>query len=409
MDVWWEDWKEWGKSAGAWDGLADRKRPTTGESTAAPEAAPAPAPDNWPHEIPNILVFAMKLARRTERSMDKLVWEMKVLNALHVQLEEEEAEKEKKGEKRSETLPPFPRLYDYGRLVETEGWRNFVRLRLEGRERRRAQAVAGTPGGLSELKPVPFLVMERVGLSVDELVSAAPLRRLGRRLAASLAVAALEAVQSLHSRGFIHRHLTPRNLALRLPPGARLHFLYTDEDKDQEPPLKLSVVILDLAEAELWPKPPKAARRDFHGSIKYGSPRQHRWEPAGPVDDLWALHYMATEWISGRPLPWHQAKQINGHGGAGPAKLAARPNQLYRLCPPQFAEVHALLQKMGPYQLSPPALSELYNKALAELLLRSSPAWLPFKLGNPTAFHLPAPNPNPNPTVPSVSDRRPKP
>ncbi|XP_064621848.1 uncharacterized protein LOC135484380 [Lineus longissimus] len=111
--------------------------------------------------------------------------------------------------------------------------------------------------------------------------------RLGRQI--------LEAIESIHSVGFLHRDVKPSNFAIgRLPINAK------------------KVYMLDFGLARQYTntagevRAPRAAA-GFRGTVRYASVNAHKNREMGRHDDLWSLFYMLVEFVIGQ-LPWRKIK-----------------------------------------------------------------------------------------------------
>ncbi|XP_074662887.1 uncharacterized protein LOC141915300 [Tubulanus polymorphus] len=111
--------------------------------------------------------------------------------------------------------------------------------------------------------------------------------RLGRQI--------LEAIQSIHSVGFLHRDIKPSNFAM-----------------GRHPSNNKKVYMLDFGLARQYTnsegevRAPRAAA-GFRGTVRYASVNAHKNKEMGRHDDLWSLFYMLVEFVIGQ-LPWRKIK-----------------------------------------------------------------------------------------------------
>ena len=319
---------------------------------------------------------------------------------------------------RAEQLKPlrqrqafFPKLYDFGSVDETHGYEGFeINRRLEELNR-----LMGEGGQKYEKKaafrfpePVPFLVMERLRLNLEELEAGAPLRRLTGRVAFPLALACAEALAALHSFGFLHRNVQPRNFLLRAPLGFRRP--PAGLEWTREAPVPLQVVLCDFGTSMVWPSRPQNPAAYFQGSLLFASPDSHLGRRPSPMDDFFSLHYVLLGWlISPRELPWAASRVNQGTGGVGPVKQRLPLAELYAPAEEaaanatvsfaeEMTEAHRQLVRASEPPAHPSAglpnpkdpnrhrsVTQYYQEALDKVSGGPSPPWLPFDL-HPDTF-----------------------
>ncbi|XP_072343709.1 tau-tubulin kinase 2-like isoform X2 [Scyliorhinus torazame] len=111
--------------------------------------------------------------------------------------------------------------------------------------------------------------------------------RLGKQI--------LEAIESIHTVGFLHRDIKPSNFAMgRFPSTCRKCFMldfglarqFTNSCGDVRPPRVVA---------------------GFRGTVRYASINAHKNREMGRHDDLWSLFYMLVEFVVGQ-LPWRKIK-----------------------------------------------------------------------------------------------------
>ncbi|XP_056403089.1 tau-tubulin kinase 2 isoform X2 [Hyla sarda] len=140
-----------------------------------------------------------------------------------------------------------------------------------------------------------YVVMQLQGRNLADLrrsqsrgtFSISTMLRLGRQI--------LEAIESIHSVGFLHRDIKPSNFAMgRFPSTCRKCYM------------------LDFGLARQFTnscgdvRPPRAVA-GFRGTVRYASVNAHRNREMGRHDDLWSLFYMLVEFVVGQ-LPWRKIK-----------------------------------------------------------------------------------------------------
>ncbi|XP_067272932.1 tau-tubulin kinase 2b [Pseudorasbora parva] len=111
--------------------------------------------------------------------------------------------------------------------------------------------------------------------------------RLGRQI--------LEAIESIHSVGFLHRDIKPSNFAMgRLASTCRTCYMldfglarqFTNSSQEVRPPRLVA---------------------GFRGTVRYASVNAHKNKEMSRHDDLWSLFYMLVEFRTGQ-LPWRKIK-----------------------------------------------------------------------------------------------------
>ncbi|KAF1376737.1 hypothetical protein PFLUV_G00214570 [Perca fluviatilis] len=111
--------------------------------------------------------------------------------------------------------------------------------------------------------------------------------RLGKQI--------LEAIESIHSVGFLHRDIKPSNFAMgRLASTCRCCYMldfglarqFTNSNQEVRPPRPVA---------------------GFRGTVRYASINAHKNKEMGRHDDLWSLFYMLVEFMVGQ-LPWRKIK-----------------------------------------------------------------------------------------------------
>uniref|UniRef100_A0A3P8YDC1 non-specific serine/threonine protein kinase n=1 Tax=Esox lucius TaxID=8010 RepID=A0A3P8YDC1_ESOLU len=140
-----------------------------------------------------------------------------------------------------------------------------------------------------------YVVMELQGRNLADLrrtmsrgtFSISTTLRLGRQI--------LEAIESIHSVGFLHRDIKPSNFAMgRLASTCRCCYMldfglarqFTNSSQEVRPPRPVA---------------------GFRGTVRYASVNAHKNKEMGRHDDLWSLFYMLVEFMVGQ-LPWRKVK-----------------------------------------------------------------------------------------------------
>ncbi|KAJ8401135.1 hypothetical protein AAFF_G00387170 [Aldrovandia affinis] len=137
--------------------------------------------------------------------------------------------------------------------------------------------------------------------------------RLGRQI--------LEAIESIHSVGFLHRDIKPSNFAMgRFPSTCRTCYMldfglarqFTNSCQEVRPPRPVA---------------------GFRGTVRYASVNAHKNKEMGRHDDLWSLFYMLVEFTVGQ-LPW---RKIKDKEQVGKLKENYDDRLLLKHMPPEFS------------------------------------------------------------------------
>ncbi|XP_041710636.1 tau-tubulin kinase 2-like isoform X2 [Coregonus clupeaformis] len=140
-----------------------------------------------------------------------------------------------------------------------------------------------------------YVVMELQGRNLADLrrsmtrgtFTVSSTLRLGQQI--------LEAIESIHSVGFLHRDIKPSNFAMgRFPSTCRTCYMldfglarqFTNSCQEVRPPRPVA---------------------GFRGTVRYASVNAHKNKEMGRHDDLWSLFYMLVEFMVGQ-LPWRKIK-----------------------------------------------------------------------------------------------------
>ncbi|KAL5102819.1 Tau-tubulin kinase 1 [Taenia crassiceps] len=124
----------------------------------------------------------------------------------------------------------------------------------------------------------------------------APNRSFTRSTALRIICKCLDALEELHSIGYLHRDIKPSNFCLR-------------RDNAME------ICLLDFGLVRPYTKPgttnqirPPRPSAGFRGTVRYASTNAHEYRELGRHDDLWSMYYMLVEFLSGE-LPWQRRSE----------------------------------------------------------------------------------------------------
>ncbi|CAF1280920.1 unnamed protein product, partial [Adineta ricciae] len=148
-------------------------------------------------------------------------------------------------------------------------------------------------GGTNEL--YNYVVMTLQGKNLAELRRSQTRQCFNLSTSLRISLQILQAIESIHAIGFLHRDVKPSNFSMgRLPTTCR------------------KVYMLDFGLARKYTNAEggvRAARPQagFRGTVRYASVNAHKNKEMGRHDDLWSLFYMLIEFITGQ-LPWRRIK-----------------------------------------------------------------------------------------------------
>lgn len=166
-----------------------------------------------------------------------------------------------------------------------------------------------------------YVVMELQGRNLADLrrtmsrgtFSVSTTLRLGKQI--------LEAIESIHSVGFLHRDIKPSNFAMgRLASTCRCCYMldfglarqFTNSSQEVRPPRPVA---------------------GFRGTVRYASINAHKNKEMGRHDDLWSLFYMLVEFMVGQ-LPW---RKIKDKEQVGNLKETYDHRLMLKHLPPEFS------------------------------------------------------------------------
>lgn len=144
--------------------------------------------------------------------------------------------------------------------------------------------------GMGRALGLNYLVMSRLGPSLQDLRKTVRDSQFTHVTVALVALQCIEALRQLHSVGFIHRDVKPANFAIGL---GEAHGI---------------IHLLDFGICRTWwdsrrkPRAPRP-RAPFRGTIRYASIATHEGMEQSRIDDLWSLFYMIVELVRGS-LDW---------------------------------------------------------------------------------------------------------
>uniref|UniRef100_A0A1I7ZCD4 non-specific serine/threonine protein kinase n=1 Tax=Steinernema glaseri TaxID=37863 RepID=A0A1I7ZCD4_9BILA len=141
-----------------------------------------------------------------------------------------------------------------------------------------------------------FIIMEMLGRNLTDLRKRQERRRFSTNTAIRATMQGLQAIETLHNIGYIHRDIKPTNMVIGCS-GLQKSIVYL---------LDYGMVRQHRFEDGTIRKGDSYAC--FHGTVRYASLNIHDMKEVGPVDDLWSLFYTMIELGEGS-LPWRHSKE----------------------------------------------------------------------------------------------------
>lgn len=174
-----------------------------------------------------------------------------------------------------------------------------------------------------------YVVMTLVGNSLSQLRKEAPKNKFSISTSVRIGKQCLEAIQDLHSVGYLHRDIKPSNFAI-----------------GQQESDKRNIYMLDFGLARYYLSSDGTIRTPryqagFRGTVRYASPNCHNNQDLARHDDIWSLLYMLIEMVSGG-LPWRKLEDKND---VGKMKKEIQPESLCSECPPEFIQIYKILME----------------------------------------------------------------
>uniref|UniRef100_A0A8L7T029 Bm2845, isoform c n=2 Tax=Brugia malayi TaxID=6279 RepID=A0A8L7T029_BRUMA len=141
-----------------------------------------------------------------------------------------------------------------------------------------------------------FIIITMLGPSLHTLRISHEKNHFSLGTALRFAQQSLEALQDMHSIGFLHRDVKPSNFGIGRPETNDSHIVY----------------IFDFGLARQFATRDKDCRiprksAPFRGTPRYASLCSHRKQEQSPKDDIESWFYMIVEWTVGT-LPWRKLK-----------------------------------------------------------------------------------------------------
>ncbi|KAK2963550.1 putative Tau-tubulin kinase [Blattamonas nauphoetae] len=168
-----------------------------------------------------------------------------------------------------------------------------------------------------------FYAMELLGPNLYEIRKKQRTRTFSIQTTVNVVIQLLEAVQTLHNCGFIHRDIKPMNVVIGGPSKA-MHDLYLIDYG-----LCIPVLSREQYQETLYEE------SNIIGTFHYCSPTTHHRRECGRRDDIISLLYMAVEMRLGK-LPWAGVTDMKE---LRKVKDSYCSEILMEGLPPEFAEI----------------------------------------------------------------------
>ncbi|XP_052437267.1 tau-tubulin kinase 2 isoform X1 [Carassius gibelio] len=166
-----------------------------------------------------------------------------------------------------------------------------------------------------------YVVMELQGRNLADLRRSMNRGTFTVSATLRLGLQMLEAIESIHSVGFLHRDIKPSNFAMgQFPSTCRTCYMldfglarqFTNSCQEVRPPRPVA---------------------GFRGTVRYASVNAHKNKEMGRHDDLWSLFYMLVEFLVGQ-LPW---RKIKDKEQVGKLKETYDHRLMLKHLPPEFS------------------------------------------------------------------------
>lgn len=185
---------------------------------------------------------------------------------------------------------------------------------------------------------MPYLAMELVGENLADLRGKAREGRFGARTTSAVAVAMLEALETMHDAGYVHRDIKPGNVCVGNGKDGMKKFYLIDFGLTRKFTDDEGVVLPEREDAT------------FRGTTTYASVYAHENKEQSARDDLYSVLYILAEAHEG-VLPWKVKGKSLGKKEIEDAKRACvrEPRNLCptRGCPWPIEQFARAIEKLG--------------------------------------------------------------
>uniref|UniRef100_A0A0K0E7I2 non-specific serine/threonine protein kinase n=1 Tax=Strongyloides stercoralis TaxID=6248 RepID=A0A0K0E7I2_STRER len=210
-----------------------------------------------------------------------------------------------------------------------------------------------------------YIVITLVGESLQDLRKAQPEQHYSLGCAISVGIQTLEAIEALHSIGYLHRDIKPANFTVGRPEANELRRVYMLDFG-----MCRRFVMNDDKNMHRKPR----AYAGFRGTIRYAPFNCHITRDLGRKDDLETWMYMTIELTTGC-LPW---KGMDSMKEVGEYKRICRYppfiNELFGGCPRQYFTIFEYLLTLGFYDAPDyPKIFDLMRNSLVTCFVNEFP------------------------------------
>uniref|UniRef100_A0A0N4ZMM5 non-specific serine/threonine protein kinase n=1 Tax=Parastrongyloides trichosuri TaxID=131310 RepID=A0A0N4ZMM5_PARTI len=210
-----------------------------------------------------------------------------------------------------------------------------------------------------------YIVITLVGESLQDLRKAQPEQHYSMGCAISVGIQTLQAIESLHSIGYLHRDIKPANFTVGRIEKNELRRVYMLD-------FGMCRKFTLTENPEIHRKP--RAYAGFRGTVRYAPLNCHFTKDLGRKDDIETWIYMTIELTTGY-LPW---KGMDTMKEVGEYKRCCRHapfiNELFGGCPRQYLTIFKYILSLGFYDAPDyPKMFALMRNALATCCVKEFP------------------------------------
>uniref|UniRef100_A0A0K0FAG5 Asator (inferred by orthology to a D. melanogaster protein) n=1 Tax=Strongyloides venezuelensis TaxID=75913 RepID=A0A0K0FAG5_STRVS len=175
-----------------------------------------------------------------------------------------------------------------------------------------------------------FIIMSLLGMELGDLRRMLPEKKMSLNTTLRVGIQCCQAIQDMHSIGFIHRDIKPANFAVGATNKDTI-FIFDFG-------LARQIIFFENNAREKLRQPRKKVT--FRGTVRYCSVNVHQYKEQGRHDDLCGLLFMLIEFLT-TTLPWKGlTKRESGH-----LKEIVPEKRLLHGCPKSFYELYSLFKK----------------------------------------------------------------
>lgn len=207
-----------------------------------------------------------------------------------------------------------------------------------------------------------YLVMDLLGHSLEELFKSSG-KKGALRTTVQMGLQVLERLESIHSRGYLHRDVKPANCLMGLKDDVSVLYLIDFGLSKRYMEIKTKTHII------------YREGKPMTGTARYASINTHLGIEQGRRDDLESLFYMILYLLAGK-LPWQGVVRGHQHDKGyiiGQLKISVSPHILCQAAPPEFAQMFTYIRQLK-FEQKPDYsyLRDLLNRAAQREVLRPS-------------------------------------